>query len=117
MALEPSGTPSMAAINDAIAEAAAQAVLDSLPLRGQVTVSIVASAQGDVEIDFPGGRFSVPPLVSVTGTGGANSRFYVSRATGVSADGMSVIVAHRDGTSTTADIVCDWLAFPANGDE
>ena len=118
MPLNPAGVPSMAAIQAAIDEAKAEAIVAAQPARGRgVQVQVTASSGANVEVNFPPGKFSAIPVTLANISGGENNRLFQARTVNVTTESMSLAVQHRDGDSTTNLLLVDWVAFPAIGDE
>lgn len=79
---------------------------------GTASISIpVAAASGNVSVTYATSRFTQTPIVTVTNAGGTSATpWYLSTNSNTTA-GITIRADHRDGTSATATINVDWVAF------
>lgn len=98
----PPGNPS---INDILVR------LNNLERRaaGRATVTVTASANGFLDVTFPAGRFSLPPVVMVTKQSDAAAK-YVPYAMNVTATGFRIGLYAGDGTASSQSVVLGWTA-------
>ena len=81
---------------------------------GRVTVTVSSNFTASTLVTFPAGRFTQPPIVSATMTTapGGSGRF-VPRIINVTTGGATVYVYTGDGSTTSASVVVDIVAFQA----
>lgn len=75
---------------------------------GQVTVTVAnGSISGTQAVSFPAGRFTIAPLVTVTGAG---TTIFVGSASGVTTSGCTINARHIDAGTPGGSPVMTWHA-------
>lgn len=78
---------------------------------GTATISITSAASGNVSVTYATSRFTQTPIVTVTNAGGTTATpWYLSTNSNTTA-GITIRADHRDGTTASATINVDWVAF------
>jgi hypothetical protein len=76
---------------------------------GQVTVTVSGgSVSGTQAVAFPAGRFTVAPLVVISGSGTTS---FVGSTSGVSTSGFTATARHMDNTTGGGSPVLTWHAI------
>lgn len=78
---------------------------------GTASISIVSAASGNVSVTYATSRFTQTPIVTVTNAGGTTATPWYLSTNSNSTTGITIRADHRDGTSATATINVDWVAF------
>ncbi len=76
---------------------------------GRATVTVTNSANGFLDVAFPVGRFSLPPVVMVTKQSDTLAK-YVPYTLNITATGFRVGLYSGDGTASSQSVVLGWTA-------
>lgn len=76
---------------------------------GRATITVTASAHGFLDVTFPAGRFSFPPVVTATKQSDAAAK-YVPYVHSVTTNGFRIGVYAGDGTASSQSVPIGWTA-------